>query len=258
MRMPIRMLLVAPLLPSLSPPVSPTGSCQQPAPAPAGEVLWHEAKALLPTIVVAPPDHDPARPTTLVLGLHGYGGTAEEFAWIADVLAERGFLVALPESPYPMLVGGEVGYDWMLTRTDDEPLEVRAATLAMREHLPAVVRDLRQRHAIDRVYTLGFSQGAALALLTAVHEPELFDGVVSFGIPLFDAGWFSSDTLELGHGLRVLLVHGEQDERAPFAASQDAHAALEAAGYDVTLVPFEGRHHIPEQPLRRAATWMGE
>lgn len=227
-----------------------------PSSQPTTNVVWHESRALLPTRVILPFGYEGDRAYTLVVALHGYGSTAEAFSRVGKRLARHGFIVALPEAPYAMDVGGKLGYDWTLTHTGDEALEVRAAKLTGGEHLPAVVRDLRERHRIDHVYILGFSQGAIVAVLTGVYKPALFDGIISFGLPYFNLEWFQDDTFEKASGLRVLLVHGEQDQRASIEVSRKAREALRAARYDVVMRKFAGGHSVPGDELDFVAEWL--
>lgn len=221
------------------------------------DVFWHEAPTLLPVRLLYPPDFDPAAPHTLVVALHGFGGSAEGFRRVGERLADAGVIVALPESAYAFMVEGrDLGFDWTLYHTGDSALGARAMGLLGLDYLPGVVKAVRERHPIDRVYALGFSQGAVVALLTGVHNVDLFDGVVSFGLPGLEARWLDADGTGPADGLDVLLVHGRRDDRAPFEVSKECKAALEERGYDVTFRPFPGGHVVPDDQLDFAATWM--
>lgn len=223
---------------------------------PRQETVWHEATTFAPTTILFPADFDAAEPHTLVVALHGYGSSARAFRRVAEVLIAQGFVVAVPEAPYALLVENGLGFDWTLHHVDDDELSNRATPPLMREYLPAVARDIAERYPIDRAYTLGFSQGAVLALGTAVFNPELFDGAVSFGLPAFSPEWVSPAALAAGRDVGMLLIHGDADELAPFAASEAARAYFATADYDVTLKPFRGGHTVPDEQLMIAVRWM--
>ncbi len=235
------------------------------------EVLWHEAKVVIPTRVVFPPEFDAKRAHTLIVMLHGFGGSAEKAQRTVGELAAMGFLVALPEAPYPLLRKERLGYGWTLFHQGDPALTKRASNLAVHDRIPPVVTDLRQRYRIDRVYVMGFSEGALIALMTGIYNSGVFDGVVSFCPPGFDGfrgpsgdgtprprgpSWFTGNTLAAGSGVRVLLVHGRKDSRAPFAVSEHARDTLKDAGYDVTLRHFVGGHRVPKDQLGFVAKWI--
>jgi predicted esterase len=220
------------------------------------ELLWHEAKVLIPTQVFFPPEFEAKRARTLIVALHGIGGTAEEFHRIAEAFAAEGFMVAVAQAAYPMLTQGKIGYDWSLLHRGDFALIKRATELASSNQLPTVVTDLRKRYRIDRVYILGFSQGALLAMVTGLYNSGLFDGVVSFGPPAFDTSWFTGNILAASSGVRILLVHGQEDQSARFAVSEHARDSLKDAGYDVTFRPFAGGHTVPNDQLDFVVKWM--
>jgi phospholipase/carboxylesterase len=220
------------------------------------EVIWHEATALVPTQLFFPAAFDAEEPHTLVVALHGYGSSAEAFGRVGRRLAADGFLVAVPQPPYAFPVEGGVGFDWTLHHLNDDALSDRATPPLIERFLPDLVRDIGARYAIDRVYALGFSQGAVMAIATSVINHDVFDGAVLFGLADFRAGWFPGNSFVEGRDVDVLLVHGRADDRVPFAVSERARDALAAAGYDVTLQPFRGGHSVPDEQLELVADWI--
>lgn len=229
---------------------------QQARPAARQEVLWNEVESLVPTPLFFPDGFDAGEPRTLIVALHGYGSSAEAFSRVGEQLAAAGFLVAVPQAPYAFVTEGRLGFDWTLHHLDDDVLSDRATLPLVWQFLPALVRDLGERYSVDRVYALGFSQGAVLAMATSINNHDVFDGVVSFGLPDFRPGWFPGDAFAAGREVDVLLVHGDADDRVPFAVSEAARDRLVAAGYDVTLYSFSGGHSVPDEQLARVAQWI--
>jgi predicted esterase len=191
----------------------------------------------------------------LVVGFHGYGASASSFGKTAQVLAEMGFVVALPESAYPLLANGKLGFQWFPSTKDDEDSQ-RAAHLLFSENTPAILDDLKARYAIDKVYALGFSEGAVAALGTAIFNHEDFAGSVQFGLPLFSADWITAQELSAGKSVRLLFVHGREDDRAPLAVSEEARSYFRDADYESALEVFDGGHTVPQDQLKVAAEWM--
>lgn len=220
------------------------------------ELVWYEAKALFPAQVFLPPEFDAERAHTLILALHGIGGTADEFRHTAEAFTADGFIVALPQGNYPTLAQGKLGYDWALWLRRDEAMAIRAHELVFSDQFPTLVADLQQRYQIDHVYVLGFSQGAVTAMITAFNSGDMFDGVVSFGPPVFDISWFTGEALEASRGVRVMLLHGQDDPHARFAVSENVRDALKDAGYDVTFRPFDGGHTVPDDQLGFVTAWI--
>ncbi len=218
-------------------------------------VLTHEATVLLPTRVFHPPDFDPEREHTLIVGFHGYGASARSFSETARAIADMGFLVALPESAYPLIAGGELGFQWFPSMEGDESSQ-RVAHLLFFDHMPGMLADLKARYSIDRAYTLGFSEGAVAAMGTAIFNHEDFAGSIQFGLPLFSTDWLPEQTLPAGRNVRLLFLHGQEDERASASISEEAQAFFLEAGYEATLHVFDGGHTVPRDQLDVVAGWI--
>ena len=155
--------MVLPCAPILA--ASPESGAQE-APALATDVFWHEAPTLVPVQLVFPPGFATDAPRTLVVALHGFGDTSSRFRPVADALAAAGHVVALPEATYAFPAGGRIGFDWTLHHLGDAAASSRAIRLLGTRYLPELVEAIRGRVTVDRVILLGFSQGAAVALLT--------------------------------------------------------------------------------------------
>lgn len=219
-------------------------------------ILWHEAKALFPTIVQLPDDFDPMKPHSLILALHGYGSSSEAFQRKTATFAMEGFIVALPEAAYPMLNdNGELGYDWWLYQLPDQMMHKRALSPLIYDHLPAVVKDLQQKYLIDNVYVFGFSQGALTAYLVGIYNHDLFDGIIAFGAGT-EADWYEGNTLASGKDTKVLIVQGETDERTPLSWMEQSRDLLINNGYDVTYRTFDGGHIVPGEQINFAIDWI--
>ena len=119
-------------------------------------VLRHEARVLLPTRVFHPPNFDPEREHTLIIGFHGYGASARGFDRTDEALADMGFHVALPE----------------------------------------------------------------------------------------------------GKSVRLLFLHGKEDERVPLSVSEETRSIFSDAGYEATFHPFSGGHAVPQDQLEVVADWI--
>ncbi|HSM07080.1 MAG TPA: hypothetical protein VK858_20805 [Longimicrobiales bacterium] len=108
------------------------------------------------------------------------------------------------------------------------------------------------------MFILGFSQGATYALLAAYYNANAFAGVITVGLAELEREWFTvgGGTLEDASHLPVLLIHGTEDTRAPFAVSNRAREMFQSAGYDVTLQPFQGGHAVNREQLFWVRDWL--
>ena len=175
----------------------------------------------------------------LVLALHGTGGDEHQMAGLVDALLPSAGILA------PRGRVSEGGANRWFRRLaegvfDVDDVEARADELAA---------------AITEPVTLavGFSNGANMALATAIRHPEVVPAVIAFsGMYPFGDRELTTDL----SGLRVLLVGGAADPMAPRASVDRLEAALRDAGADVTRAERAGGHGITDDDLAAARAWL--
>lgn len=175
----------------------------------------------------------------LVLALHGTGGDEHQMAGLVDALLPHAGVLA------PRGRVSEGGANRWFRRLaegvfDVDDVEARADELAS---------------AITEPVTLavGFSNGANMALATAMRHPEVVPAVIAFsGMYPFGDREVTTDLT----GLRVLLVGGAADPMAPRASVDRLETALRTAGADVTRAERPGGHGITEDDLESARAWL--
>lgn len=220
-------------------------------------------------------------PAALAVICHGYGapgtdlvGLAEELVMLRPELAAVRFL--FPEGPLvPRDLGPWGGRAWWpidiaaieraLSRGEPrvlaggEPDGMGAARKALLVVLERALADARLPWS--RLVLGGFSQGAMLAVDTALRADEAVGGVVAFS-PTLVAEETWRRLAARRRGLRVFVSHGRQDPLLPFAASQALVALLEENGIAAEFLPFDGPHTIPYEALAgaadRLAAWTAE
>jgi phospholipase/carboxylesterase len=175
----------------------------------------------------------------LVLALHGTGGDEHQMAGLVDALLPTAGILA------PRGRVSEGGANRWFRRLaegvfDVDDVEARADELAA---------------AITEPVTLavGFSNGANMALATAMRYPEVVPAVIAFsGMYPFGDREVTADLT----GLRVLLAGGAADPMAPRASVDRLEATLRAAGADVTRAERAGGHGISDDDLAAARAWL--
>ena len=212
----------------------------------------------MPIQIISPPDSTHAHNNTLVLVLYGYSLTAEKFGRVARHLAQSGFQVALPESPYAFLSEWGYGHDWTLHNKGDEALEARARNLMVSESLPGLLRALEKRCGAEDIHIMGFSQGAQVAIQTGIHASELVQGVIAFGLSGYETEWFEDHVFESARRIPILLLHGEEDEWDAISISRRARDHLVSGGFPARLRLFAGGHSVPNDQLDFVAQWIRE
>jgi predicted esterase len=220
-----------------------------------GRLAHFQAQAYLPCRVLLPADYDPAREYPLIVGLHGYGDNHERFTGLRQKLGGIPVIFAVPEAPYPFAEGNQVGYSWMEGGGENSDMPWPEVVKLTEKYVLDVVHGLKAQYKVGEVYLLGFSQGCGLAYMVGIANPQEFAGLICCGGWL-DEEWLGADRLAAGKGLRMFIVHGNEDKTVEFAAGTGARDKLKDLGYDVTFFEFQGGHRVPEEAMRAAAKWL--
>ena len=202
--------------------------------------------------VKLPKGFDKSKTYPLVLGLHGYGDNAENYATLWDAREmETSFIYVAMEAPYAFSLGKDIGYSWFLLMDHEKyPKEVQKAGEMTVMNVLEGLKLIKSEYKVGNVYLTGFSQGAGLTFMTGLKNPELFKAIIPFG------GWLDTDVvteedLKGAKDLPVLIVHGNQDTMVEFKSGKEAEEVLKKHGYKVELFEFDGGHVLPKEGLAK-------
>ncbi len=184
----------------------------------------------------------------VLLTLHGTGGNEAEIAAIAPhLLAGAGIL-----SPRGRV--SEHGMNRWFRRIAEGVFDVDDV-IARAGELAAFIALAREHYGLGerRMIAVGFSNGANIALATALLHPDALDEVIAFS-GMFPFG--ERDPIGDASGVRLLLANGAADPMAP--AASVAHLAEVAAshGAEVTRHIRAGGHGIDASDLAAAVAFL--
>ena len=130
--------------------------------------------------------------------------------------------------------------------------DLRQRTAALGEFLDAAAR--RYGFSADRLYALGFSNGANIAASLLLSQPSALAG----GVLIRAMVPFEPDISPDLHGRSVLLSEGRADPLIPAAQAERLAAILEAAGATVELAWQPGGHALAQGDITVASRWLSE
>lgn len=172
-------------------------------------------------------------PQTLVILLHGYGADGQNMTNVAYAfqksLPDAYFL--MPDAPEKMM--GMDGYQWF-DLLDMSPLTLRQGCLSACHAVENFVRKAQEKHKVSWADTVlvGFSQGAFLALHTGLSVKNLCGQVVAYAGGVYVE---KEDIKVSPQDLKILLIHGEEDDVVPLQESERTASFLKEKGFSATL-----------------------
>lgn len=191
-------------------------------------------------------------PKGLVVTLHGYGSNGDDLISLAPywdrLLPDVQF--SSPNAPARVPGFGEM-YQWFPIESMD-PVHLANGVRDAAPMLEAFMDAEMARCGVTKAQTalVGFSQGTMMALQVGLASKEPYAGVLGFSGALVG-------NPEIASKPPVLLVHGDQDEVVPLAASQMAQQFLSAAGLDARLhVSPRAAHTIAMDGLQLGGAFL--
>lgn len=171
--------------------------------------------------------------------IHGRGGTAQNIASLADSLNVQGMAIYAPQAtnnswyPYSFMAGDKMNQPALNSALDTiDQLVQQIKTDGISE---------------EKIYFLGFSQGACLTLDYITRHAKTYGGAMAF------TGGLIGEVLDLNNyqgnfnGTPVLITTGNPDPHVPLTRVEESVAIIKNLGADVTLKVYPGRPHTITQ-----------
>lgn len=205
-----------------------------------------------PTVIPA----SGAKPTSLVILLHGYGSNGDDLIGLVPYWRQAlpDTLFVSPNAPQP-LPGSVGGYQWWALDSlapAARAAGVRVSAAALNAFIDAQLAATGLSE--DRLALVGFSQGTMMALHVGPRRKKPIAGIVGYSGMLADPDALAA---EVKTKPPVLLVHGDADQVLPVAAIHDAVRRLKVLGFDVASHVSRGlTHSIDETGLRLGGQFL--
>ncbi len=201
------------------------------------------------------PTTEGTRPPLLAL-LHGVGSNERDLFGLAPELDPRLRIV----SARGPLIRGQGSYAWFDVQfLPGGGFLINPAQLnSSRQRLMTFLREAVEAYEADpeRIYLMGFSQGAIMSLTLALTQPKLLAGVVAISgrIPPEVQPWMVLP--EETAGLPVIITHGRGDTVISIDWARRARETLEHQRVALTYHEHDGGHFIPPAMLAEVRGWL--
>ena len=241
----------------------------------------YDASATAAPLVEArfvPQRYEPNYAYPLLVLLHGRGGDEQQMLRSMPAMSWRNYVGLGLRGPETVSRrDGEPGFGWGPTfarprrgvaRLAAEAYEPETFRRRLRQGFSGPVDAIedgifdsvrRARRSLhihsERIFLVGVGEGAAVAYRLGLTYPERFAGVVAIN------GWVPGGFRPLGRlhaarDLRILVVHGEWNGRAPVGVARRDVATLRAGGLQVSFQSYPCAHRLAPPMLADVDTWI--
>lgn len=185
-----------------------------------------------------PPTYQASKAYPLVVCLHGFGFTGEEYLERWRPRLGEDYLLACPTYPSGA---------WFTRRAEEVVLET--------------IRQAERRYHVDpdRVFLTGMSNGGIGAWLIGTHHAPLFAGLAPMASGLDDV---LMPFLANLRNTPVYIIHGAKDQVMPVDLSRSIARELDVLGYPYVYRehqrehPMAGGHYFPREELPDLVAWF--
>ncbi len=172
--------------------------------------------------------------------LHGRGGHAANIISLARELDAEGLAIYAPEATnnswYP--------YSFMAPENQNQP--ALNSALEVIDQLVAKIK--ADGIPANRIYFMGFSQGACLTLEYIARHAQAFGGAIAFTGGLIGEELMPERYQGNFENTPVLITTGNPDPHVPLHRVEESVALLKKLGAQVTLKVYPGRPHTITMP----------
>lgn len=177
----------------------------------------------------------PGEASGALIMLHGRGASADDILTIASELDVNGFWLIAPQATnstwYP--------YSFLSLPKQNEPWLSSAIHL-----LDEIINDVRSNGiSEDRIYFMGFSQGACLSLEYATRRAKRWGGVVAFTGGLIGDRLYTENYKGNFASTPVFIGSGDPDPHVPVQRVQETVEVLQEMNADVVEKFYKNMGH---------------
>lgn len=159
--------------------------------------------------------------------LHGRGGSSEDILTLSDHFCDNSFYIAAPQASknswYP--------YSFLKEESLNEP-QLSTSIEFLKNLIEIIVRKIPQ----EKVFVMGFSQGACMALEVTSRHATKYGGIVAFTGGLI--GQTVNKTKYQGNfqKTKVFISDGDEDPHVPAERCRESKEIMSQLNADVTLM----------------------
>lgn len=166
--------------------------------------------------------------------LHGRGADAEDIIHLADEFADESFHIAAPRASrntwYP--------YSFLSPEAKNEPWLTSAISVIRR-----LIENISKYIPAEKIYIMGFSQGACLALEVTARYAGRYGGIGAFSGGLIGEKLTKDKYKGDFDGTKIFIGNSDSDPYVPLERTEESRQLLSSMKANVNMVIYSGMEH---------------
>lgn len=191
----------------------------------------------------------------LVIFLHGYGSNEQDLFGIKDELpAQYNFL-----SVRAPMVMEEGSYQWFRKKGEGayngETDDLKASGQVLLDFISQAAKKYHTEP--NKVFLVGFSQGAIMSYEVALRHPEAVGGIAALSGRILPVLKSALKPDEKRQKLAIFIGHGTADKRLPFNDGTEADSLLQSLSLKPEFHAYPGvGHSISATEMQDLSDWL--
>jgi Predicted esterase len=196
-----------------------------------------------------------SRNQPLVIFLHGYGSNEQDLFGIKDELPPQYTYLSV-RAPMTLEEGS---YQWFRKKGEGayngETDDLKASGQVL---LDFVAQAAKKYHTeTDKVFLVGFSQGAIMSYEVALRHPEAVGGIAALSGRILPVLKSELKPDEKRQSLAIFIGHGTADKRLPYTDGTEADSLLQSLSLKPEFHAYEGvGHSISATEMQDLSAWL--
>ncbi|VVO94872.1 alpha/beta hydrolase [Pseudomonas fluorescens] len=191
----------------------------------------------------------------LVIFLHGYGSNEQDLFGIKDDLPASYTYLSV-RAPMTMEEGS---YQWFRKKGEGayngETDDLKTSGQVLQDFIAQAAKKYHTEP--DKVFLVGFSQGAIMSYEVALRYPEAVGGIAALSGRILPVLKSALKPDEKRQALAIFIGHGKEDKRLPYKDGTEANSLLQSISLTPEFHGYEGLgHSISAAEVEDLNAWL--
>ena len=204
--------------------------------------------------------------TVAVIWLHGLGADGSDFEPIVSELGlppSPGVRFIFPNAPHrPVTCNGgyvmRAWYDIISLAPDSREID-ESGLVESRSIVRALIeREEARGIPTHRIFLAGFSQGGAVAYLTALTHPEPLAGVIALSTYIPSSELITAELSEANLQIPLFAAHGTDDDVVSLGLGEQALEFVRSQGLAPEWRTYDMFHSVCEEEIADIGDWLNK